>query len=232
VDYVKEVKPVLADHCYSCHGANMQKGGLRLDTAAFAMKGGDSGTNIIIGKGADSLMVKVLLGTAADIHRMPFKKPPLPDENIALVSRWIDEGATAPAGEKPQEPNAVQSRHWSFVAPVRPEEPEVRMKRWPRNAVDRFVLARLERQKIQPSPEADRVTLIRRLSLDLIGLPPTPAEVAAFIGDKSPDAYERLVDRLLASPHYGERWGRHWLGHCRVQRGHDFRSIHYLATRR
>ncbi len=207
VDYAKDVKPLLAENCYKCHGANMQKGGLRLDTAALALKGGDTGTALVPGKGADSLMVKALLGTAADIHRMPFKKPPLPDDQIALLQTWIDQGAIAPKDEKAEEPK----KHWSFIPPVRPAEPEVRQTRWVRNPIDRFVLARLEQEKIKPSPEADRVTLIRRLSLDLIGLPPTPAEVAAFVNDKRADAYEQLVDRLLASPHYGERWGRHWL---------------------
>jgi len=103
------------------------------------------------------------------------------------------------------------ARHWSFIAPVRPAEPAVKQKDWPRNAIDRFILARLEQDQIVPSPEADKITLIRRLSLDLTGLPPKPAEVAAFLADTSPDAYEKIVERLLDSPHYGERWGRHWL---------------------
>ena len=211
VDYAKDIKPVIAANCYRCHGANMQKGGLRLDTATLAIKGGDTGAAILPGKGANSLLIKALLGTSGDIHRMPFKKPPLPDDQIALFKLWIDQGAVAPADERPEEPNAAGSQHWSFIPPVRPTEPAVRHTRWPRNAIDRFVLARLEQEKIEPSPEADKVTLIRRLTLDLTGLPPTPSEVAAFVGDKRADAYGRLVDRLLASPHYGERWGRHWL---------------------
>ena len=128
VDYVKEVKPLLADNCYSCHGANAQKSGLRVDTAALAIKGGDDGPAIAPGKGSDSLMVKALLGTAKDIHRMPLKKPPLADESIAMVRQWIDEGASAPLDEKPELPHAVKSKHWSFVAPVRPVEPEVKQK--------------------------------------------------------------------------------------------------------
>ena len=211
VDYLQQIKPRLSQNCYTCHGANMQKGGLRLDTAGFALKGGDTGPAILPGKGADSLLVKALLGTAPDIKRMPAKKPPLPDEQIALVQSWIDQGALAPGEEKPEEPHAIVSTHWSFIPPARPVEPEVTQKNWPRNSIDRFVLARLEKEHIKPSPEADNITLIRRLSLDLIGLPPTPAEVQAFLNDKKPGAYERVVERLLASPHYGERWGRHWL---------------------
>src|ERR1043166_9013221 len=206
IDYVREVKPVLAENCCRCHGASQQKGGLRLDTAALACKGGDNGAAWKPGKSADSLIIKVLKGTHDEIGRMPYKKPPLPDAQIKLIEQWIDQGAPAPATEEPE-----KNVHWSFVPPVRADPPAVRQKNWTRNSIDHFILARLEQEKISPSPEADRVTLIRRLSLDLIGLPPTPAEVDAFLNDKRPDAYERVVDRLLASPHFGERWGRHWL---------------------
>jgi hypothetical protein len=137
---------------------------------------------------------------------MPYKKTPLPDAQIETLARWIDEGAKAPADEAPE-----SVKHWAFVAPVRAPVPEVKQSGWPRNDIDRFILARLEQKKIKPSPPADRVTLIRRVSLDLIGLPPTPAEADAFVNDQRADAYEQLVDRLLASPHYGERWARHWL---------------------
>src|SRR5262249_7015223 len=121
------------------------------------------------------------------------------------------EGAPAPAGELPQKPTAGEANHWAFQPPQRPSVPAVRHTSWVRNPIDNFILARLEKEGLQPSPEADRVTLLRRLSLDLLGLPPSPEEVEAFVNDPRPDAYERLVDRLLQSPHYGERWGRHWL---------------------
>ncbi len=206
VDYLREVKPLFALNCYRCHGASQQKGGLRVDTAAFASKGGDNGPAFVVGKGAKSILIQALKGTHADISRMPYKKPPLPDAQIETIARWIDEGANAPADEAPQ-----SDRHWAFVAPVRAQLPEVKHADWPRNAIDRFILARLEQEKIKPSPEADRVTLIRRVSLDLTGLPPTPTEVDAFVNDQRTDAYEQLIERLLASPHYGERWGRHWL---------------------
>jgi mono/diheme cytochrome c family protein len=206
VDYLGEIKPVFAEHCYRCHGASQEKASLRMDTAAFALKGGDSGPAFVPGKSAESLLIQALEGTHDDISQMPYRKPPLADAQIALIARWIDEGASAPADEAAQ-----SDKHWAFVAPVRPPLPEVQPADGSRNAIDRFIRARLEMESIKPSPEADRITLIRRVSLDLTGLPPTPAEVDAFIHDRRDDAYERLVDRLLASPHYGERWGRLWL---------------------
>jgi mono/diheme cytochrome c family protein len=206
VDYVREVKPILAEHCYRCHGASQQKSELRLDTAEFALKGGEYGPGYKPGKSAESLLIQAVKGTHDDISRMPYKKPPLSKPQIELLTRWIDEGAKAPPDEEPE-----SKKHWAFVAPTRTAVPEVKQKDWPRNAIDSFILARLDQEKIKPSPEADRVTLIRRVSLDLTGLPPTVPEVDAFVNDKSADAYEKVVERLLASPHYGERWGRHWL---------------------
>jgi len=141
---------------------------------------------------------------------MPFQRTLLTPDQIALLKAWIDQGAEAPASEQPDDGNGP-STHWAFLPPVRPSLPEVKDKHWVRNEIDRFILARLEKEGLRPSPEADRVTLIRRVSLDLLGLPPTLQEVDAFLADTRPDAYERLVDRLLKSPHYGERWGRHWL---------------------
>jgi hypothetical protein len=206
LDYVRDVKPVLAEHCYRCHGALQHKGQLRLDTAALALKGGENGPAFKPGNSADSLMVRLVKGTHDEIPRMPYKKPPLSDAQIAAIARWIDDGASAPADEKPE-----SDVHWAFVKPVRPELPKVKQQDWVRNPIDHFILARLERETIRPSPEAGRVTLMRRLYLDLTGLPPSPAQVDAFLSDKSADAYEKLVDRLLASPRYGERWGRQWL---------------------
>jgi mono/diheme cytochrome c family protein len=206
VDYLREVKPVFAEHCSRCHGASQQKSGLRMDTAAFALKGGDNGPAYAVGKSAESILIKALKGTHDDISRMPYKKPPVPDPQIETIARWIDEGAKAPDDETPQ-----LDKHWAFVAPTRLPPPEVKQADWPRNDIDRFILARLEQEEIKPSLEADRVTLIRRVSLDLTGLLPTPEEVDSFLSDRRTDAYEQLVGRLLASPHYGERWARHWL---------------------
>jgi hypothetical protein len=183
---------------------------MRADTAAFLRTGGDSGPSIVAGKADESLLLQTILGTHDDISRMPYKKPALADAQIATIRTWINEGAVAPANEEPE-----KNLHWAFVAPVRTDPPAAKTAPagWSRNPIDAFVLARLEHEKtpIAPSPEADRVTLLRRVSLDLIGLPPTPTEVDAFLADRSPEAYDRVVARLLASPHHGERWARPWL---------------------
>src|SRR5690349_9329158 len=171
VDYEKDIKPIFAENCYRCHGASQQKSGLRLDTAAFAKKGGEHGAAITVGDARQSLMAQTLRGTHADLAQMPYKKPPLDEARIALIERWIDSGAIAPADEAPE-----SNVHWSFIAPKRPVLPRVSDSKWPRNEIDSFILARLEKESIAPSPEADRVTLVRRASLDLIGLPPTPDE--------------------------------------------------------
>jgi len=206
VDYLRQVKPVLAEHCYRCHGASQQKGGLRLDTAALALEGGGTGPAFKAGNSVASPLTQAVKGTHPEISRMPYKKPPLTDAQISTLSAWIDEGAKAPADEVP-----AAGKHWAFEPPARAPVPGVKQIGWSRNPIDRFILARLEQEKIKPAPEADRVTLIRRVSLDLTGLPPTPSEVDAFVKDKQPDAYERIVERLLSSPHYGERWARYWL---------------------
>ncbi len=213
VDYLRDVKPILAKNCYACHGAEKQRSGLRLDTAASLLQGGNAGPAAVPGKSADSLIIKAVTG-ADDVKAMPPKGARLTPAQVASLRAWIDGGAKAPANEAPQVV-AVKSSHWAFQAPVRPALPRVKGGGRALNPIDRFVLARLEREGIAPSPEADRVTLIRRVTLDLTGLPPTPAEVDAFLADDSPGAYEKLVDRLLASPHYGERWGRWWLDQAR-----------------
>ena len=211
VDYVREVKPLLAEQCYKCHGAAQQKSELRLDTAAFALKGGENGPALKPGLSAQSLMIQTARGTHDTIARMPYKKPPLGDAQIALLTQWIDEGAKAPADEQPE-----TAKHWAFVPSQQPQPPKIlNPKSQILNPIDAFILARLEKEKLWPAPEADRATLIRRLSLDLTGLPPAPQEVETFVSDKSAGAYEKIVDRLLASPHYGERWGRWWLDAAR-----------------
>ncbi len=207
-DFQRDIRPILAEQCYSCHGPEKHKGGLRLDKKTDAFKGGDSGAAIVPNKSADSLLFKNISGANPD-SIMPPKGDPLTGTQVALIKAWIDEGAPWP--DEVADSDRTRSTHWSFQPVKRPEVPAVKDKRWARNPIDNFVLARLEKEKIKPSPEADRINLIRRLSLDLLGLPPTPEEVKAFLKDKKPGAYERLVDRLLASPHFGERWGRHWL---------------------
>ena len=206
VDYTRDIKPILSRHCYECHDAKKQQGGLRLDTAVELRKGGDSGDPVVPGKADKSLLIEVVEDSKI-YPRMPYKRTPLKQKEIQLLATWINQGAKAPK----KETVADVRDHWSFQPPKKPELPRVRQKAWVKNAIDQFILAKLEDEGLKPSAEADRVTLIRRLSLDLTGLPPTVAEVDAFVKDKSADAYEKLVDRLLASPHYGERWARHWL---------------------
>jgi mono/diheme cytochrome c family protein len=205
-DYVQAVKPILAKHCVSCHGAERAKAGLRLDTAASAISGGDGGPAIVTGKAKESPLYLAVIGEG-DGERMPYKRPPLSAKEIDALRTWIEAGAEAPKEEQP----SVTPIHWSFIPPRRPEPPTVRDTSPVHNPIDRFILAPLERDGIAPSPEADRVTLLRRVHLDLTGLPPTLADVSAFLADTAADAYDRVVDRLLASPHFGERWARPWL---------------------
>jgi hypothetical protein len=208
VDFVKSIQPIFASACYECHGEKKPKGKLRLDSKELALKGGSSGKSIIPGSAKQSYLIKRLHGEGGE-DRMPLDHDPLPARQVAMVERWINEGANWP--DSASISTAKIETHWAYVKPVRPAIPAVKNAAWVRNPIDAFVLARLEKEGLAPSPEADRVTLIRRVYLDLIGLPPTPAEVDAFVHDPSPGAYETVVDHLLASPHYGERWARHWL---------------------
>ena len=210
IDYLRQVKPVLAEHCYRCHGASQQKGGLRLDTVSAALKGGEHGPALKPGASAQSLLMQAVRGEHDSISRMPYKKPPLPEPVIADLARWIDAGAPAPADEAPD-----RNIHWAFKTPVRPNVPANSASRNTLHPIDAFVRARLAQDKIRPSPEADRATLLRRVSLDLTGLPPSPDEVDRFVRNRRADAYERIVETLLASPHHGERWARWWLDAAR-----------------
>ncbi len=212
VDFAREVQPILAASCQGCHGPKAQMGQLRLDAKASAFTGGLSHKVIVAGKSAESTLYQRIAGTS-DQARMPMGGKPLGAEQIAIIKRWIDEGAEWPdsVGAK----SAEIQRHWAFVTPVKAPLPSVKNAAWAKSAIDRFVLAKLETEGLNPSPEADKTTLLRRLQLDLIGLPPTPAEVDAFLADKSPNAYEKQVDRLLASPHFGEKWARQWLDAAR-----------------
>lgn len=205
VDFGKDVQPILQRSCVACHGEKLQMGALRLDSKDAAAK------SIRAGAAAESTLYQRVAGIGEQA-RMPMGAKPLPDAEIAILKRWIDEGAEWPDALSKK---AEIKTHWAFLPPKRPATPAVQLASWPRNPVDRFILARLEKEGLKPSPEADRITLMRRLYLDLTGLPPAPEDVDAFLADKRPDAYERLVDQLLASPHYGERWGRHWLDAAR-----------------
>lgn len=208
VDFAKDVEPILRERCYECHGPEKHKGGFRADRKAVALAATDSGERPVVpGDPAKSLLIKRVTSTDDD-EVMPPDGERLTAAQVEMLTRWIQEGAGWPEGGVGA---AVKSSHWAFNAPVNVAPPEVKDGGWVRNSIDRFVLARLETEGMTPSPEADKYALIRRASLDLTGLPPTRAEVKTFLSDTGPDAYERLVERLLASPHFGERWARVWL---------------------
>ncbi|MBM3459935.1 MAG: DUF1549 domain-containing protein, partial [Armatimonadetes bacterium] len=200
---------LLAERCFACHGGGRQKGGLRLDRHADLLRGGDSGVVVRPGNPEGSLLLRLVRGEEPE-KRMPPAGPPLTPVQVELLRAWIAEGTPSPAVPGKSAPRGGKL-HWAFAPVRRPALPAVKDRTWAVSPVDRFILARLEREGVRPSPEAGRPTLLRRLSLDLTGLPPTVTEMEQFLADRRPGAYERLVDRLLASSHFGERWGRHWL---------------------
>jgi len=216
--FESKVRPVLAEHCYKCHSAEARalKGGLRLDSLDGMRKGGDSGPAVVPGDLEMSLLVKAVKYDD-ELLRMP-PKGKLSASSIATLAEWVKEGAVGPhaaetsLGKKSAGVDFESAgAHWAYRPIRRPTVPAVHDRAWPRSPVDSFVLSALESARLTPSPPADRRTLIRRAYYDLAGLPPTAAEAEAFENDRAPDAFARVVDRLLASPHYGERWGRHWL---------------------
>ena len=211
VSFERDIVPLFENSCVSCHGPKRTENGLRLDSSEGALKGGEHGPAFVAGKSADSLLVQVTAGVHAELAQMPKKGDKLTPEQIGLLRAWIDQGAAWPATAKVDK----AAHHWAFRAPVKPAEPKVKNSAWAKTPLDKFILARLEQEGLKPSPEADRITLLRRLHFDLIGLPPTPEETDAFLADKSPDAYGKVVEKLLKSPHYGEKWGRHWLDGAR-----------------
>lgn len=202
------IRPVLAEHCYKCHGPTKQKADLRLDSRDAILKGSLSGPVVSAGQPGKSLLIKAVRHEDEALEMPPGKK--LSDRQIADLARWIKMGLPFP--QTPVVQRGEKDRDfWDFKPPAAPPSPAVRDKSWPRSRLDHFVLARLEERGLTPARPADRRSLIRRATFDLIGLPPTPDEVDAFVNDLSPQAFAKVVDRLLASPHYGERWGRHWL---------------------
>ncbi|MDX2266807.1 MAG: PSD1 and planctomycete cytochrome C domain-containing protein [Bryobacter sp.] len=210
VDFAKDVQAVFARKCVMCHGGAQQISGLRLDNGADAAKGGYSGAVIQPGQAAASKLLERVKSTK-DGFRMPPMGPPLKAEEVAALEAWINEGAVWPAGLTIGKATTRKSTHWAFQPLWQGSAPEVSKSDWVRNGIDRFVLAKLEANKLAPSPEADKATLLRRVALDLTGLPPDTALLQAYLADKSANAYERAVDQLLASTHYGERWARFWL---------------------
>ena len=208
--FEKNIRPLFIAQCLGCHSASSQPimGGLRLDTREHTLQGGSRGPSVIPGNPADSLLLKVVRHTAG-----PLKMPPGPkmkDADTALLAQWIAMGAPWGNAAVSAAPAAAK-KYWAFVPPAAPPVPATKNTAWPRSPIDRFLLAALEAKGLSPAPPADKRTLLRRATYDLTGLPPTPEEVQAFLADQSPDAYAKVVDRLLASPRYGERWARHWL---------------------
>ncbi|HUS34094.1 MAG TPA: PSD1 and planctomycete cytochrome C domain-containing protein, partial [Verrucomicrobiae bacterium] len=233
--FESKIRPILVDNCYECHSLQTRKskGGLTLDTREGLLKGGDTGPAIVAGDPEKSLLIKAVRYTDEEL-KMPPKNKKLSDEKISYLVEWIKMGAP-----DPRAPVAAvsswdgiykkASQHWAFQAVKKPELPMVKNGRWAQTPVDAFILAKLEAKKMRPSAKADKRTLIRRASFGLTGLPPTPEEVRAFEADDSPEAWEHVIDRYLASPRYGERWARHWLD---VSRYADTKGYVFQEERR
>jgi mono/diheme cytochrome c family protein/cytochrome c553 len=244
-----KVRPVLANHCLECHGPDKQKGGLRLDGRDAMLRGGEAGQVVVPGKPEASPLIEAIR-YQGDVQMPP--KGKLKDEDVTALSEWVRRGAFWPeARSKDRTPKAAQAslsetstavapglHHseatpgqdlWSLQPVRNPTLPAVRNGEWPRSSVDRFILAELEKNGLEPAPQADKATLIRRASFDLTGLPPSPEEIDAFLQDEAPDAFDKLVERLLASPHHGERWGRYWLDLARYgeDQAHSFQPRLY-----
>jgi hypothetical protein len=222
VDYVRDIKPILSGRCYFCHGALRQKSGLRLDTAALVRKGGKSGPAVISGQSGASVLIDAVTGNKG-MRRMPPQEEgePLSSRDIALLKAWIDQGARGPEEAVPPDPRL----HWAFRPPLRPPLPAVANSPWLRNPIDAFFAAEHDRHRLQASKPASRPVLMRRVYLDLIGLPPTREELHAFLADSSENAYETVVERLLASPQYAERWARHWMDVWRYSDWYGRRAV-------
>ena len=232
VSFSKDVAPILTEKCMKCHGHEPLMAHLDLRTREGALKGAQHGPVVKPGDAAGSHLYRHLTGQ--ELPRMPLGGQ-LPEAEIAVIKKWIDSGAewdpgvtlgpgAGPAGTAEKKFTDSQRHYWAFQKVVKPAVPVVKDGDWARNPIDAFIMSKLEEKKLKPSPPADKTTLLRRATLDLIGLPPTPQEVQAFLADNSPDAFAKVVDRLLASPEYGERWGRHWLDLARYADTNGFKS--------
>lgn len=227
--FEKKIRPLLAEHCQQCHSTQTkQRGGLTLDSRAAVLKGGDNGPAIVPGAPEKSRLIQAIGYKDVDLRMPP--KGKLNDAQIADLTAWVKMGSPWPGDAPPQVivkgtfNLEERKKHWAWQPMKRTSPPGVKRTDWTRSPIDRFILARLEAAQLSPAAPADKRTLLRRVTYDLIGLPPTPAEIDAFLADESPLAFERVVERLLASPHYGERWGRHWLDLMRYAetQGHEF----------
>jgi len=213
--FEKRVRPVLVERCYACHGEKIQWGGLRVDSAEGLQKGGARGSAFVPGKPEESLLIKAISYKDAQLQMPPTEK--LPDEEVAALTEWIRRGAPDPRGATVSggvvkgKDIEIGRKHWAYQPPKKPPVPNLRNARWPRTDIDRFILAKLEDKGLRPVGDAKRATWLRRVYLDLTGLPPTPDEIHTFVNDTRPKAHALTVDKLLASGSFGERWGRHWL---------------------
>jgi len=212
---------VLRDSCIECHGASKRGGRLRLDSREAMLTGGRAGPAAAAGEPVRSLLIERIRGEG-DEQRMPLERDPLTPEQIAALEAWIAAGAAWPDGIIVSDPHGAETRHWAYTPPTRPPVPPARDEAWPRNPIDRFIASRLDAEGLAPAPSASPAVLLRRLYLDLVGLPPSVSEVLAFEADPSDAAYEAIVDRLLASPRFGEKWARHWLDLARYADSRGF----------
>lgn len=230
--FEKKVRPILVNRCFECHGDQAKpKGNLRLDSLEAALEGGETGPALVPGKAKESLLVSAI--NYGDVYQMP-PKSKLPADEIAVLTKWVESGAAWPAttGKKSKSDHGInveerKAAHWCWQAPQAQPLPTVKESSWAKTAIDQFLLAKLEEKGLKPSAPTDKRTLIRRAYFATIGLPPSPQEVNDFLKDDSPQAFEKVVDRLLASVHFGERWARHWLDLVRYAetRGHEFEPI-------
>jgi hypothetical protein len=229
--FEKEIRPLLSERCFRCHGEQKSKSGLRLDSRAGILKGGDTGPAAVPGKPEQSPLVQAIRHQNG--LEMPPKEP-LKPKQIENIAKWIQSGMSWPEGDLSQSsPNLnsdspfteEQRKFWSFQPVKRVAPPKVKRGSWPQSAIDQFILSALEKRNLQPAKQADKHALLRRATFDLTGLPPTPQEIEAFLADQSPDAFATVIDRLLSSAHYGERWGRHWLDVVRYTDSFDARII-------
>ncbi|MCA9209806.1 MAG: DUF1549 domain-containing protein, partial [Planctomycetales bacterium] len=218
VSFTRDIRPILSDACFACHGPdeNTREGGFRLDSKDSALGTADTGSHPIVpGDLNASELWQRITSDDPDLKMPPAdSNKSLKPEDIEKIRVWIEQGA-------------AWREHWAFMAPTRPELPSVENESWPRNEIDRFILSRLDQEKLSPAAEADKITLLRRVTFDLTGLPPTPADVDAFLTDDSPEAYERVVDRLLRSPRYGEHMARYWLDAARYGDTHGLHLDNY-----
>ena len=228
--FEKEVRPVLVDHCYKCHGKEKQKSGLRLDSRDLVLKGGEVGPVVVPGKPeASRLILAINHAKAKDVEPMPSADEKIPDKAIAALTEWVRQGLPWPAEASPLAHDP--SQHWAFKSVVAPPAPKLAPadEAKVRQPLDRFVLAKLKAEGLDLNPEASREVIVRRLTLALWGFNPTAEEIAAYVADKDPQATEKLVDRLLAAPTFGERWARHWLD---VARYSDTKGYVFQEERR